>query len=314
MPAHPSCARIALPLLLPALAGIYISQTLLTALTTQALPTLMREAGASLQVVGLTALWWLPWGLKFLWAPWVERLRLPAHRPARRSRPLLLGTQWTLAALLLALGAAGMAGGARALALTGGAWVAAALLLAALAASVGDVVCDGFAIDQLPRKQHGWGNVVQVGGSYIGAMLGSGGFLLAVQEPPRAWAHGPSDAEPDAPESAPTDAPENGVCRWPRPSLLYALRRPPVRQGLLRVVLCMAGLRLTMGLLGPLLLDAGMDMSQLGWLLGAFSLLAGLARSLAGGLLVRRARGCWRSRARPRRARKSSKSIKEIPP
>ena len=181
MPAHPSCARIALPLLLPALAGIYISQTLLTALTTQALPALMREAGAALQVVGLTALWWLPWGLKFLWAPWVERLRLPAHRPARRSRPLLLGTQWTLAALLLALGAAGMAGGARALALTGGAWVATALLLAALAASVGDVVCDGFAIDQLPRHQHGWGNVVQAGGSYAGAMLGSGGFLLAVQ-------------------------------------------------------------------------------------------------------------------------------------
>ena len=210
--------------------------------------------------------------------------------------------------------------------------MAAALLLAALAASVGDVVCDGFAIDQLPRHQHGWGNVVQAGGSYAGAMLGSGGFLLAVQalgwplalagaaaaialfslpmlavqEPPRTWAHGPSEAEPDAPE--------NGVCRWPRPSLLYALRRPPVRQGLLRVVLCMAGLRLTMGLLGPLLLDAGVDMSQLSWLLGAFSLLAGLAGTLAGGLLVRRARGCWRSRARPRRARKSSKSIKEIPP
>ena len=67
-----------------------------------------------------------------------------------------------------------------------------------------------------------------------------------------------------------------------------------MRQGLLRVVLCMAGLRLTMGLLGPLLLDAGVDMSQLGWLLGAFSLLAGLAGTLAGGLLVRRAPG-WRA-------------------
>lgn len=85
MPAHPPCARIALPLLLPALAGIYISQTLLTALTTQALTTLMREAGASLQVVGLTALWWLPWGLKFLWAPWVERLRRFCWRWARQA-------------------------------------------------------------------------------------------------------------------------------------------------------------------------------------------------------------------------------------
>lgn len=61
MPTH-----IPLHLLLPAIAGIYISQTLLTAMTTQALPALLREAGASLQAVGLTALWWLPWGLKFV--------------------------------------------------------------------------------------------------------------------------------------------------------------------------------------------------------------------------------------------------------
>ena len=44
MPTH-----IPLHLLLPAIAGIYISQTLLTAMTTQALPALLREAGASLQ-------------------------------------------------------------------------------------------------------------------------------------------------------------------------------------------------------------------------------------------------------------------------
>ena len=75
MPTH-----IPLQRLLPAIAGIYISQTLLTAMTTQALPALLREAGASLQAVGLTALWWLPWGLKFVWAPWVERLRLPPGR------------------------------------------------------------------------------------------------------------------------------------------------------------------------------------------------------------------------------------------
>ena len=42
-------------LLLPALAGIYISQTLLTALTTQALPALLRDAGASLQVAAQLA-------------------------------------------------------------------------------------------------------------------------------------------------------------------------------------------------------------------------------------------------------------------
>ena len=176
MPTH-----IPLHLLLPAIAGIYISQTLLTAMTTQALPALLREAGASLQAVGLTALWWLPWGLKFVWAPWVERLRLPPGRRERRSRPLLLGTQWALALLLLAMGAAGLASEGRALTLAGGAWALALLMLAALVSSAGDVACDGFAIDQLASRQRGWGNVAQVGGGYVGAMLGGGGFLLAAQ-------------------------------------------------------------------------------------------------------------------------------------
>lgn len=79
-----------------------------------------------------------------------------------------------------------------------------------------------------------------------------------------------------------------------RPGLLHALRRPAVRQGLWRVALCMAGLRLAMGLPGPLLLDAGMKLERLGWVLGAFSLLAGLAGALAGGWLTRLAPG-WRA-------------------
>lgn len=234
MPTH-----IPLHLLLPAIAGIYISQTLLTAMTTQALPALLREAGASLQAVGLAALWWLPWGLKFVWAPWVERLRLPPGRRERRSRPLLLGTQWALVLLLLAMGAAGM-----------------------------------MALLSLP--------------------------LLAVREPPRPEAEcaasaanaaaGPSTKRDEIGEMGKTD----GGPAAHRPGLLHALRRPAVQQGLWRVALCMAGLRLAMGLPGPLLLDAGMKLERLGWVLGAFSLLAGLAGALAGGWLTRLAPG-WRA-------------------
>ena len=79
-----------------------------------------------------------------------------------------------------------------------------------------------------------------------------------------------------------------------RPGLLHALRRPAVQQGLWRVALCMAGLRLAMGLPGPLLLDAGMKLERLGWVLGAFSLLAGLAGALAGALA-----GGWLTRLAP---------------
>ena len=189
--------------------------------------------------------------------------------------------------------------------------------MAALVSSAGDVACDGFAIDQLASRQRGWGNVAQVGGGYLGAMLGGGGFLLAAQavgwplalagaagvmallslpllavrEPPRPEAACAANA---ADAAAGPSAKTDGGPAAHRPGLLHALRRPAVQQGLWRVALCMAGLRLAMGLPGPLLLDAGMKLERLGWVLGAFSLLAGLAGALAGGWLTRLAPG-WRA-------------------
>ena len=65
--ASSSVASLKLRHLLPAVAGVYITQTLITALITQALPTLLRSEGASLQLIGLTALLWVPWGIRFLW-------------------------------------------------------------------------------------------------------------------------------------------------------------------------------------------------------------------------------------------------------
>lgn len=179
-------SRLSARQVLPAIAGIYISQTIITALTTQALPSLLRDAGASLQVAGLTALLWIPWGLRFLWAPAVERWRLPAGQLTRHSRTLVLTGQWLIAAVLLLLGLAALGG---VLSLSGHAgWILGGLLLAALVAATTDVASDGFTVEQLASQQRGWGNVAQVGGSYVGAMLGAGGFLLVAGSAGWPWA------------------------------------------------------------------------------------------------------------------------------
>jgi MFS transporter (putative signal transducer) len=60
-----------------AIAGIYVTQSLVSALSMQSLPALVRAAGGSLALAGATTLFMLPWALKFIWAPWVERWRLP---------------------------------------------------------------------------------------------------------------------------------------------------------------------------------------------------------------------------------------------
>jgi len=67
-----------------AIAGVYVTQSLVSALSMQSLPALVRAAGGSLALAGATTLFMLPWALKFIWAPWIERWRVPPGGPARR--------------------------------------------------------------------------------------------------------------------------------------------------------------------------------------------------------------------------------------
>lgn len=53
-------------------------------------------------------------------------------------------------------------------------------MVAGTVASTIDIASDGFCVDQLTRTGYGWGNSVQVGGSYLGMMCGGGGVPDAV--------------------------------------------------------------------------------------------------------------------------------------
>lgn len=289
--------RLSARQVLPAIAGIYVSQTVITALTTQALPSLLRGTGASLQLIGLTALLWVPWGLRFLWAPIVERWRLPVGQSVRRSRTLILAGQWLIAAVLMIPGLLGLTGR---YSLAGYApWMVAGLLFAALVAATTDVASDGFTVEQLSSQQRGWGNVAQVGGSYAGATLGAGGFLLVAGSMGWPWAMiaaGVAIIAMSVPmlllkEPSRHVAPASD-CH--RPHLLHALRRPEIRAGLLLMLLSSIGVRLTLSMFGPFLLDHGLSLQQLGWFFGSLSIGAGLAGAIAGGFLVRVMPG-WRA-------------------
>jgi len=289
-------ARLAAWQVLPAIAGIYISQTVVTAITTQALPALLRNAGVQLAIIGWTSLLWLPWGIRFLWAQWVERWRLPAGRLERRSRGLVLAGQWLIAAVLLSAGAAAWLG--QWTLESHAPWLLGGLLLAAVVAASTDVACDGFTVEQLSQQRRGWGNVAQVGGSYVGGMLGAGGFLLLAAKagwPHACMAAGVTIVLLSLPlwllrEPARTPLPAQTSSSH-SPSLLHALRRAPIRSGLVFLLLCSLGVRLSFGMLGPFLIDSGIGLEQVGWLFGSLHIGAGLTGAVLGGLLVRHAPG-----------------------
>ncbi len=145
------------------LVALYLAQGLPYGFFTQALPVLMREQGYSLKSISATSLLFLPWVLKFLWAPWVD------HRGTRKGWIVPLQFASTI-------GAAGLA-----FADPGGSFtlIFAALLLFNLFAAMQDVATDGLAVVTLDTRSRGLGNGIQVGAYRLGMILG-GGWLLWV--------------------------------------------------------------------------------------------------------------------------------------
>ncbi|MGB3816497.1 MFS transporter, partial [Achromobacter pulmonis] len=164
-----SPARLPTARVIAAIGGICMVQSLVSGIAFQGVPALLRDSGAPLGQVGLAYLAFLPWALKFLWAPWIERYRLPQGQARRRTRRIVLPGQWLLAALLFLLAILGQPTLPVLLAVLG---------LISLTAATVDIAGDAFAVEQLAARRRGWGNATQVGSSYLGMFLGAGLFVV----------------------------------------------------------------------------------------------------------------------------------------
>ncbi|WAJ28493.1 MFS transporter [Antarcticirhabdus aurantiaca] len=266
----------AVPLL--AIGGIAAGQSLLGALTFQGVPTLMRASGVSLDIVALTYLAMLPWTLKILWAPIVERHRLPATG-GRRTRAIVLACQAVVVCTLALLALAGPSVPAVVIAL---------LALAATASATLDVAGDGFAVEQAGPHGRQRTSAVQIGGAYLGMVAGAGGLLLAA--PFLGWTGSLLTiagliAALTLPVLRIEEAPLPVTCaKTRRPSLSRAFGSRPVRSGLVAVLLFQAGPRIAQALVGPSLVESGLDPVRVGLIVIAGSAFALPATLLAGGI------------------------------
>ena len=141
--------------------ALYLAQGLPYGFFTQALPVLLREAGYSLKMISALSLLYLPWALKFLWAPWLD------HIGTRRRWLLVLQIASVLGALLLSQLDLG----------DHFAIVLAAAFVFNFIAASQDVVTDGLAVRMLESRERGLANAIQVGAYRIGMIFG-GGLLL----------------------------------------------------------------------------------------------------------------------------------------
>lgn len=279
------------PALLLMIGCLYVVQGLPVGLAFHAYPVLLRDGGASLDLISLVPLASLPWVFKFLWASWVENQWSP--RLGRR-RSWILPMQSALALSLAAMAALPFTA-ANAPALL--ALVAAASLVSATQ----DVATDGLASDRL----HGAGlahiNTFQVAGFMVGmlaggpgamvgigtlghaaTLLGLAGLVLACGLPVAAWR-----------EPAPLLGTAEGPATGPAKASLGAFFRRPGTLPLLAVGVCATmGGAVSFGVAKLFLIDAGWPAEAVGTLSGTGNTLMILAGCGVAGVTVVRA-GPW---------------------
>jgi PAT family beta-lactamase induction signal transducer AmpG len=266
------------------LGALYFSQGLPFGFFTQALPVLMRREGRSLAEIGLSSLLALPWALKFLVGPLVDRYG-SARFGRRRSWivPLQLAATSTLFALAFFEGASIRV-------------LVAAVLLTNLLAATQDVATDGWAVELLEPHERGLANGLQVAGYRLGMILG-GGVLLTVIDA-LGWrevffvmsallglATIPALLAREAPRAV---APEHDGGGLGGARLAGFFRRPAIGRVLAIVTTFKLGEAFAAGMIRPYLVDVGFGLSDVGLLYGTVGSVAGLTGALLGGWGVSR--------------------------
>ncbi|MCP3138748.1 MFS transporter [Pyxidicoccus xibeiensis] len=266
---------------------LYFVQGLPFGFQATALPVYLREQGVSLTVIGFASVLWLPWGLKALWAPAVDRYG--SARMGRR-RSWILPMQAGLAATCAA---ASLVTAPELLPVLLG-----LIFLMNLFAATQDIAVDGFAVDTLRPDELGPGNTAQVVGYKLGQLTGGGLLLWAAERTGLGWsalfvAMAVLCLAAFAVMLFVREAPVREELAATRTTLKQVLARlkealllPGTGWLLLFIATYKLGESMSDVLYKPFLVDAGITSGQIGLWSGTWGTLASLLGSVAGGVLA----------------------------
>jgi MFS transporter (putative signal transducer) len=261
------------------LAGLYAAQSVTGSMVQTALPVVLRDAGMPLDQIGYLAVLFLPWALKFLWAPLVDRFL--------SERIWILSCQ--LGIILCFLVAMVLPPQTHMGAL------AAVLLVMGVFASTQDVATDSLAIRASDAATRGLASGASTAGAYLGFLIGGGLWLIVYQH--AGWAVSMAAMAGfvllltiPVLLSGGLAAPRNKTAPAVRMvGLRKTIANSALMQGLVFLAVYQIGLRMGQALTGPYLVDKGIALDTIGILRGAGGAVAGFIASSLGALLVQAA-------------------------
>ena len=260
-------------------------------LTGSVLQAWMQEENVDLGTIGLFALVGLPYTLKFLWAPLLDRYT-PSFMGRRRG--WLISVQ-----ILLILAIAGLGlthPGKNPLV------VAVAALLVTFFSATQDIVIDAYRREALADEELGLGASLYVNGYRVGMLLASGGGLILADYVPFSTVYAVMATimlvglvttlfapEPEIPEGTPHTLYEAVA----EPFLEYFQRQHALLI-LLFILLYKIGDTMASHMTTPFYLDIGFSKTEIGTVVKLFGFWATIIGGLIGGVLILRL-GIYRS-------------------
>ena len=254
-------------------------------LTVSVLQAWMKDEGIDLTIIGLMALVGLPYTLKFLWAPFLDRFTLPF---LGRRRGWMLVAQIALTVCIASLGQSDPARNPWLLAF-------AAFLVTFFSASQ-DIVVDAYRREDLSDEELGLGSSLYINGYRLGMLLASGGGLIMADymDFSTVYLILAGCMLPGLVTTLLTPEPETpaGTPRTMREAVIEPLVEYFSRKGALWILafilLYKVGDTMASAMTTPFYLDIGFSKSEIGAVVKLFGFWATIAGGLAGGIMMLR--------------------------
>ena len=267
------------------LLSLYVVQSIPMSFFSTVVPVIMRQQHYSLEAIGLMQLIKLPWVIKFLWAPLVDR----TGSGTKGYRRWIIISECFYAACIAALAF---------FSLEHQFYVIIAFMVLAIAASATqDIATDAWAILTLKKDERSLGNSMQSMGSFLGAMVGSGALLIVYHYLGWSWLLiALACVVLIAIVPVMIYKPVSVIRRRPR-SKSVSLKdigsffsQPAIWKQLLVLALFQTALVGIMTMIKPLMIDTGYSARDVGIISGLFGTAFGAGCALLAGILMRKIR------------------------
>jgi MFS family permease len=264
---------------------LYIAQTIPMSFFSTVIPVIMRQENFSLSTIGLLQLIKLPWVLKFLWSPVIDRY----NRTVGDYKRWIFSSELCYAAMILAVAFMHFTVNFHLIILF--------VMISFIASATQDIATDALAALAFSRKDKSMVNSMQSMGSFGGTMIGSGLLLLLFKQ--IGWSsllpclalfviiallplffnrtlviHREERAEK--------------VERARMADIFRFFTRRGIGKQIGFLMLYYSAMIGTLAMLRPYLVDLGYDIRQIGTMSGVFGTATGLVAAFAGGLVIRK--------------------------